>query len=205
MGLSQGGGGGATPTGTGFRHVTSGTEDAAAKLVENADVDAAAAIAGSKISPDFGAQNIVTTGTLTSAGATMHGTVTSPDATSGAKATVTSTKPATVTTSDATATTLDSFSFDHVSGKTVVVTYVVQATSTASAEVATYIRTACFRSYGGTVTQVGSTQDGGTFEDDAAWDCTIDVSGTTIRCRVTGKAATNIRWACVSERLEVAY
>lgn len=253
----------ATPTGTGFRHVTSGAEDAAAKLVVNADVDAAAAIAGSKISPDFGAQNIVTTGYIsigespassgnvrlpalgkvyagtlplvsnisgtsvavggvsvtgvylsvggyyplycTSGNTIINGTVTSDDTYGGGKSKVTSTRPVTVTTSDATVTTLDSFSFDHVSGKTVVVTYVVQATSTASAEVATYIRTACFRSYGGAVTQVGSTQDGGTFEDDAAWDCTIDNSTTTIRCRVTGKAATNIRWACVSERLEVAY
>lgn len=44
-------GGGSTPTGTGFRHVTSGAEDAAAKLVESADVhsnlkDPAAATAG---------------------------------------------------------------------------------------------------------------------------------------------------------------
>lgn len=41
--------GASTPTGTGFRHVTSGTEDAAAKLVENVDVDAAAAIAITKL------------------------------------------------------------------------------------------------------------------------------------------------------------
>lgn len=44
-------GGGSTPTGTGFRHVTSGAEDSAAKLVESADVhsnlkDPAAATAG---------------------------------------------------------------------------------------------------------------------------------------------------------------
>ncbi len=44
-------GGGSTPTGTGFRHVTSGAEDGAAKLVESADVhsnlkDPAAATAG---------------------------------------------------------------------------------------------------------------------------------------------------------------
>lgn len=38
-----------TPTGTGFRHVDAGVEDAAVKLVENADVDASAAIAGSKL------------------------------------------------------------------------------------------------------------------------------------------------------------
>jgi hypothetical protein len=40
----------------------------AATLV-NADVDSAAAIAGTKISPDFGSQNIVTTGTITGTGA----------------------------------------------------------------------------------------------------------------------------------------
>jgi hypothetical protein len=60
------------PSGTGFRHVTSGTEDGATKLVENADVHASAAIAGSKISPDFGAQNIITTG-FVSIGATPAG------------------------------------------------------------------------------------------------------------------------------------
>ncbi|MBA3591385.1 hypothetical protein [Methylibium sp.] len=42
-------GGGAVPTGTGFRHVTAGAEDAAASLVVNADVAAAAAIAFSKL------------------------------------------------------------------------------------------------------------------------------------------------------------
>lgn len=42
-------GGGSTPTGTGFRHVTSGTEDGAAQLVVNADVDNSAAISASKL------------------------------------------------------------------------------------------------------------------------------------------------------------
>ncbi len=40
---------GSVPTGTGFRHVTAGAEDAAAKLVENNDVAAGAAIAESKL------------------------------------------------------------------------------------------------------------------------------------------------------------
>lgn len=40
---------GATPTGTGFTHITAGVQDAAAKLVENADVAAAAAIAVTKL------------------------------------------------------------------------------------------------------------------------------------------------------------
>jgi hypothetical protein len=91
------------PTGTGFPHVTAGVQDAAAKLVENADVaagagiavsklaagaagtvlrgagpaygaivnadvDAAAAIDGTKINPNFGAQNISTTGDIGASG-----------------------------------------------------------------------------------------------------------------------------------------
>jgi hypothetical protein len=233
---------GTVPTGTGLRKVASGTENAAASLLVNADVDAAAAIAvtklaagtanyvvkvnsggtanehglitnanvdaaaaiaGTKVSPDFGSQNITTTGALTSAGATMHGTVTSPDATGGAKATCTSKKPVTTTTEDDMITTLDSFTL--ATDTTVVVTYVVTAIKDDETQAATYIRTACFRNDSGTVTQVGTTQDGGTFEDDAAWDCNIDVGMTLVQCNVTGKAATNIRWACVSERLELVY
>lgn len=57
-----GGGGGVTPTGTGFTHITGGAQDAAAKLVENADVAAGAAIAISKLA-DIAATDIVS-GTL---------------------------------------------------------------------------------------------------------------------------------------------
>ena len=46
----SGGGGGIIPTGTGFEHITAGVQDPAAKLVVDADVDPAAAIAASKIS-----------------------------------------------------------------------------------------------------------------------------------------------------------
>lgn len=56
--------GSTTPTGTGFTHITAGVQDAAAKLVENADVAAAAAIAGTKIAPNFGSQDILTTGSF---------------------------------------------------------------------------------------------------------------------------------------------
>jgi len=42
--------------------------------IVNADVNASAAIAGSKISPDFGSQNVVTTGTLGSDDITITGT-----------------------------------------------------------------------------------------------------------------------------------
>ena len=43
--------------------------------IVNADVNASAAIAGTKISPDFGSQNIVTTGTISTGSFTTSGTV----------------------------------------------------------------------------------------------------------------------------------
>jgi hypothetical protein len=42
-------------------------------LLVNADVDAAAAIAGTKIDPDFGSQNVVTTGSVTSSSLRLTG------------------------------------------------------------------------------------------------------------------------------------
>jgi len=47
--------------------------------IVNADVNASAAIAGSKISPDFGSQNIVTTGSISGAAGTFTGDLTIPD------------------------------------------------------------------------------------------------------------------------------
>jgi len=44
--------------------------------IVDADVNASAAIAGTKISPDFGSQNVVTTGTLSSGNLTVGGTIT---------------------------------------------------------------------------------------------------------------------------------
>lgn len=45
-------------------------------LIVDADVDAAAAISGSKIAPNFGSQNILTTGTLTTGEGTINGDLT---------------------------------------------------------------------------------------------------------------------------------
>ena len=47
--------------------------------VTNAKVNASAAIAGTKISPDFGSQNIVTTGSISGAAGTFTGDVSIPD------------------------------------------------------------------------------------------------------------------------------
>jgi hypothetical protein len=68
----SGGGGGPTPTGTGFRHVAAGVEDAAAKLVENVDVHATAAIAESKLNLNYATH------------ARQHAITTTADHTSGA-------------------------------------------------------------------------------------------------------------------------
>ncbi len=62
--------GGVVPTGTGLAKVTAGSFDAAASLLVNADVNATAAIAGSKIAPSFGAQTVATT-TAVAIGATV--------------------------------------------------------------------------------------------------------------------------------------
>lgn len=49
--------GGTPPTGTGFRHITAGAEDAASKLVENADVHASAAIDITKLASNVASTN----------------------------------------------------------------------------------------------------------------------------------------------------
>lgn len=48
--------------------------------IVNADVDAAAAIAGTKIAPNFGSQNVSTTGTLAAGNTTVTGTIAASDA-----------------------------------------------------------------------------------------------------------------------------
>jgi hypothetical protein len=141
---------------------------------------------------DFGAA----TGAVTIAGQSYTTTV-------DAKGTLVTKEPVNVGTTDATVTTLDSFTLASNTAVTWSVT--VTAVKSGMTQAAGYSRTATFRNNAGTVTQVGATQDGYTVEDDAAWDVTIDNSTTTIRCRVTGVAATNIRWTCVSSRLEVVY
>jgi hypothetical protein len=67
-----------TGTGTG-----SFTTAIGAGVIVDADVNASAAIAGTKISPNFGSQNVVTTGTSTAANAYNDGTVSKDTKTDG--------------------------------------------------------------------------------------------------------------------------
>jgi hypothetical protein len=61
-------GGGSTPTGTGFRHVASGVEDAAAKLVEIADVASSLKPSGTAASADESLRRLGTGSTHSAAG-----------------------------------------------------------------------------------------------------------------------------------------
>jgi len=61
-------------------------------------------------------------------------------------------------------------------------------------EVGSYYRVATFKNDGGTLSQVGSTTEVHAQEDVAGWNVGLSTSGTNIRVRVTGAAATNINW-----------
>ncbi len=168
--------------------LTNKTIDCASNTVSNvvnATVSSSAAIVYSKLG---------TTGTETIVSQQF-------DTNINAKGTLRTVEPKNVQTTDATVTTLDSFTLASNTG--VVWTAVVTAVKSDKSQAAAYIRTACFRNNAGTVAQVSTTQDGGTFEDDSTWDCTLDFTGTTCRIRVTGKAATTVQWTCTSQRLEV--
>lgn len=59
--IVSGGGGGSTPTGTGIPHIVGGVQNAAASLIVNADVDAAAAISVSKLAAGTNTYVLTTT------------------------------------------------------------------------------------------------------------------------------------------------
>lgn len=118
-----------------------------------------------------------------------------------AKGTCVDVNPVNVQTTDATVTTLDSFTI--ASGSAVVVSWLVSAIQSTSANAAGYSVSAVFRNNAGTVTQSGTTTVTVLGESDSAWDCTCDNSTTTIRLRVTGKAATTIQWTSILTRLTV--
>lgn len=101
-----------------------------------------------------------------------------------------------VATTDATVTTLDTIAI--TASNTYLIEARVAARRTGGAagtadDGAVYIRRAMVTTKAGTVT-INAVQDDLTQEDQAAWDCTLDVSGTSIRIRVTGAANNNVTW-----------
>jgi len=74
-----------------------------------------------------------------------------------------------------------------------VIVDVIGYNSTSSAS---YGKVATFKSVGGSVTQVGNTATVGAAEDDAAYECLVDVSTDIIRVRVAGNTAKTVDWKC---------
>lgn len=64
--------------------------------------------------------------------------------------------------------------------------------------IGSYQRAAHFVCTNSTASMVGSVvTTGGAGEHNSAWDCTLDASGQTFRIRVTGAAATTVKWSAV--------
>ena len=102
-----------------------------------------------------------------------------------------------VATTDATVTTLHSFTL------TASTTYRIEArvvarrtggTSGTAEDGAGYIIVGTYKTVAGAATLVGAVSALYTAEDQAAWDATLDTSGTAVRVRVTGAANNNVTW-----------
>lgn len=125
----------------------------------------------------------------------------SASTTNDAKGTEKNVNPVNVETTNATVTTLDSFTL--ASGAAVAATWLVTAVKSDLSQAAAYSCSALFVNSAGSVSQVGTTTTTAIGESDSVWDATIDNSSTTIRLRVTGKAATTIRWTAILTSLTV--
>lgn len=107
----------------------------------------------------------------------------------------------TVYTTDATTTTIASILIPN--SATVLLDVQVVANQDSNNNSACYHRRGLYAYQGGTTVLVGSLQTIGTdVEDNAAWDCTLDISGSSVRVRVTG-SATDINWIAEVRKLQV--
>lgn len=103
-----------------------------------------------------------------------------------------------VQTTDATVTTVASGTAANNTVTTI--STIVNAVKSDGTQGACYERRYTIRNNAGTCTAIGTVQTIGTdVEDAVAWDCTVDFSGTLWRVRVTGAAATTIRWSAQVE------
>ena len=107
--------------------------------------------------------------------------------------------PATVTTADATVTTCGTYAVPTSYGVSLEISVV--ATRRDRGEVCGWKLLASAGNVAGTVTQsTGSPVINGPSNSGVSWTVDVDVSGTSLRVRVTGQAATTIDW-CVSARV----
>lgn len=63
-----------------------------------------------------------------------------------------------------------------------------------SDEIAGYLLAGAFKLDGGTLSLVGSVSQLFVAESTGGWDATLDANGDNIRVRVTGAAATDVKW-----------
>lgn len=149
-------------------------------------------IPGSAVAPNFGAQNITTTGSI-SANSVLLPAFTSTIATSADGKVTTIDAMGSAQTADATQTT--AFTSPTLADEAVHrIDVLVEAIQSTGAAAASYSRRYAGRRAGGTWTELAAVSDTNTEETSAAWDVTVDVSSDTFRVRVTGAAATTIRW-----------
>lgn len=98
-------------------------------------------------------------------------------------------------TTDETVTTAATFNTAFWANAAFTVWATITARETAdSDEVASYVRAASFKRDGDVLSLVGSVATPLTAESTGGWDATLDASGDDIRVRVTGAAATAIKW-----------
>ena len=113
-----------------------------------------------------------------------------------------------VVTTDATTTTL--LSIPLLASRTFLVEVRVVARRTGGAAGATddgavYVLVGGYTMVGGVATAISGTTPASLFsdEDQAGWVATLDVSGTTVRVRVTGTANNNVTWVGKASVMEV--
>ena len=108
-----------------------------------------------------------------------------------------------IKTTDATVTVLSQFQTNPSKGNIVIVA--ITGLNNALTQAAGYKWTGTFfTTAAGVLAQAGSSSAVGTAqESNAAWDTVLEASGTVIRTRVTGAAATVITWRGTMDILEV--
>lgn len=66
-----------------------------------------------------------------------------------------------------------------------------------------YFIVGTFKNIGGTVTQIGTTTNLHTAEDQAGWDCVFTISGTNILVQITGATNNQVVWHCHADYKQV--
>lgn len=111
------------------------------------------------------------------------------------------------TTTDATVTTLQTITIPASTTVNIVTRVVARRTGGAAGvaeDGAAYERVATVKNVAGTATLIGAVATPYTMEDQAGWDCTIDVTGATARVRVTGAINNNVTWHATTKTYAVS-